>query len=167
MLKAGHRYLEFPKSLSSAEPLIAALMKRSTVKAAMGHGRLSRLDWHHDRSTPDSRRVAALPKAADLGHKPPWQLSSSATDFYVSSVMRRLMIIGALRTLVTAGRTRVTDTWDLCSCSLRKRLQIHALSPRAFCRHVVDACGSDRSVRRNTDRLPPWPRPPTCSRCCG
>jgi hypothetical protein len=37
--------------------------------AALGHGLPSRLGWHQDRCTSDSRRLAATPKSAESGQK--------------------------------------------------------------------------------------------------
>jgi hypothetical protein len=38
------------------------------VRAALGQGLPSRPAWHHDRYTPDSCRLAASPKLAEVGH---------------------------------------------------------------------------------------------------
>ena len=43
---------------------------------SLGHGLPLRLRWHHDRCTPDSRRLAAMRKSAESGHvwtAPGWQ----------------------------------------------------------------------------------------------
>jgi hypothetical protein len=53
-----------------------------------------------------------------------------------------------------AVRTVITDIWGLCSCSPQRRPQVRALYPKFSCLRVVGAAGSDRSVRRNTDRSP-------------